>query len=194
MIRKQDASRSYRSDPKDPHSLSIDIVLAIFEDRAGILWLGTLEGLNRFDPKTEQFTVYRPDPRKPGTLGNRKVNAILEDRHGTLWVGTQRGLNQMDRSRGTFTNLTKKDGLPDNAIKAIRGRSPWVISGWPRKMASVDLTQRPRRFATIQSRMVCRPIILSPYGAEGSFQNESGEIVFGSTQWRDDISPGSALR
>ena len=40
-------------------------VKAIFEDRAGILWLGTQAGLNRFDPKTEQFTVYRHDPQNP---------------------------------------------------------------------------------------------------------------------------------
>jgi ligand-binding sensor domain-containing protein/signal transduction histidine kinase/CheY-like chemotaxis protein len=172
--------KRYRNDPKNPHSLSFDSVLVMFEDRAGILWLGTLEGLNRFDPKTEQFSSYHPDPQKLGSLSNRKVNAILEDRHGTLWVGTQSGLNQMDRGRGTFTILTKKDGLADNAVKSIledRKGNLWVAT--ENGLSRFDpLTKTFRNYSESEGLPADH---LSPYGAEGSFQNESGEIVFGSS-------------
>ena len=55
---------------------------SIFEDRAGILWLGSYGGLIRFDPRTEQFTVYRHDPRDPGSISNDAVWAVHEDREG----------------------------------------------------------------------------------------------------------------
>ena len=83
------------------------------------MWLATFAGLNRFDPKTEQFTVYRHDPQNVRSLSHNSVNAIREDRQGLLWVGTRYGLNQLDRSRGAFTAFTEKDGLPDDRIQAI---------------------------------------------------------------------------
>ncbi len=172
--------KSYRNDPKSLHSSAIDTVLTMFEDKAGILWLGTLEGLNRFDPKTGQFSIYRPDPQKPDALSNRKVNAILEDRRGILWVGTQGGLDKMDRSRGTFTSLTKKDGLSDNAIKAIvedRHGYLWVATenGLSRRDPSTKMFRSYSESDGLPANH------LSPNGAEGSFQNEGGEIFFGSS-------------
>ena len=184
---------AYRSDPNNPQSLS-DKIRTIFEDRAGILWLGTFAGLSRFDPKTEQFTVYRHDPRNPRSLSHNSVNAIREDRQGLLWVGTRYGLNQLDRSRGTFTAFTTKDGLPDDtrfrqSWKTVRG-----ISGWLRITASADFIRRRRPFAIIQKSDGLPGKILSPYEAESSWQSPDGEMVFGSmngvtTFYPDRLSP-----
>ena len=57
-------------------------MIAIIEDRAGFLWLGTLDGLNRFDPRTGEFLVYRHDAQDPHSLSHNKVNAVREDRAG----------------------------------------------------------------------------------------------------------------
>jgi ligand-binding sensor domain-containing protein len=47
----------YRHDPDDPNTLSSDNVAALYQDRQGILWIGTDGGgLNSFDPTTETFT------------------------------------------------------------------------------------------------------------------------------------------
>ena len=46
---------------------------SIFEDRAGILWLGGYGGLTRFDPQAEQFKVHAHDPRDPRTIGSDEV-------------------------------------------------------------------------------------------------------------------------
>jgi signal transduction histidine kinase/DNA-binding NarL/FixJ family response regulator len=81
--------------------------------------LGTLDGLNRFDPGTQQFLVYRHNPEDSRSLSHSKVNAIWQDRRGTLWIGTENGLNQLDPVRGSFTSFTKGNGLPDNKITAI---------------------------------------------------------------------------
>ena len=121
-------------------------MIAIFEDRAGFLWLGTLDGLNRFDPRTEQFLVYRHNSQDPHSLSHNKVNAIWEDRQGTLWIGTENGLNQLDRSRGSFHQSS-----PDRtACPTTRSSRFWKTirgtSGWPRITASVDFIRRSGAF------------------------------------------------
>ena len=68
--------RGYKHDPNNPNSLSGDgPVQAIYEDQAGRLWIGTRDGLNRFDPTTETFTRYVHDPDDPGSLSDNEVRA-----------------------------------------------------------------------------------------------------------------------
>ena len=84
-------------------------VSAIFQDRAGRLWLGTQDGLLRFDD-LKMFTS------RDGLSAN-DVRAIAEDREGSLWVGTEGGgLNRL--RDGHFTSFTKTNGLPGNSISA----------------------------------------------------------------------------
>ena len=185
--------KAYRNDPNDPQSLSSDFVTAMFEDRAGILWLGTHAGLNRFDPKTEQFTVYRHDPRNSLSLSHNSVNAIREDRRGLLWVGTKNGLNQLDRSRGDFTAFTTKHGLPDDTIQAILEDSQGYL--WLATHNGLSRFHPPTKTFRNYSEADGLPSnILSPYQAEGSWQSQDGEMVFGSmngvtTFYPDRLSP-----
>ncbi|MCP4289564.1 MAG: response regulator [Gammaproteobacteria bacterium] len=90
----------YKRDPTDPYSLSHNGVFAIYEDRAGVLWIGTDGGLNQFDPETERFVHYRHHPADPQSLSHNSVRSICEDGSGTLWVGTYGGLNRFDRATG----------------------------------------------------------------------------------------------
>src|SRR5687767_8313885 len=61
----------------------------LVQDREGLVWIGTQDGLNRFDG--EDFTVFRRDQQDPRSLTDNHVTALLVDRAGTLWVGTQSG-------------------------------------------------------------------------------------------------------
>lgn len=80
--------------------LSHNSVTALLEDRQGFLWIGTPDGLNRFDGY--DVVVYRHAPPDATSLSNNSVKAVLEDRAGQLWVGTDRGLNRFDRRAGRF--------------------------------------------------------------------------------------------
>ncbi|MCK4346656.1 MAG: hypothetical protein KAX05_15335, partial [Bacteroidales bacterium] len=74
------------------------------EDNSGKLWIGTREGLNKFDPKTEKFTVYKNDPQDPESLSHNNVRSIFEDSSGMLWIGTWGGgVNKFDRKTEKFT-------------------------------------------------------------------------------------------
>jgi len=94
----------YKHVPSNPNSLSYNELKALYEDRNGILWVGTFEsGLNSFDPSTEEVVRYRHDDDDPSSLSAETVRCIFEDRSGRLWIGTQGGgLDRLDRETGTF--------------------------------------------------------------------------------------------
>ncbi|MGH9581647.1 MAG: ligand-binding sensor domain-containing protein, partial [Bryobacteraceae bacterium] len=88
-------------------------VLAIAQTPDGYLWLGTEEGLARFDGV--HFTVF--DKHTPGLLNNQ-INCLLTDRKGNLWIGTDGGgLSRL--SHGKFTAYTSRNGLPNDSILAL---------------------------------------------------------------------------
>jgi ligand-binding sensor domain-containing protein len=87
-------------------------ITAITQARDGYLWLGTADGLARFDGV--RFTVFNT-VNTPGFSSNR-INCLFEDRHGVLWIGTdENGLMHYAERRFTPNN----DGLPDKRILRI---------------------------------------------------------------------------
>ena len=81
--------------------LSQSSVFTVFQDSKGFLWIGTLDGLNKYDGY--RFTVYRTIPRDSTTLSGNTVFKILEDKNGFLWIGTLGGgLNRYDRKTERF--------------------------------------------------------------------------------------------
>src|SRR5512135_3509324 len=69
--------------------LSQNAGLAIFQDRKGYLWIGTQDGLNRYDGYN--FKVYKHDPDNPKSISYNSILSIAEDRDGYLWIGTWGG-------------------------------------------------------------------------------------------------------
>ena len=87
------------------HGLSHSKVNCIFQDNRGFLWLGTNDGLNKFDGY--EFTVYRWQPNDPMGLSAQLVRAVLQDRLGNLWIGTEGGgVNLFERDTNSFHHFT----------------------------------------------------------------------------------------
>jgi ligand-binding sensor domain-containing protein len=108
-----------RNDPDDPYSLSHNHITYMYEDRSGIIWLGTnYGGLNRYDPNTGLFTHYRHDPDDIHSLSNDIVLSICEDHTGALWVGTSFGLNKLIPAE----DLNRDSGQPGFFIRYTHHR------------------------------------------------------------------------
>ena len=132
----------FRADPDDPHSITSGITQALHQDSTGLLWIGTLtDGLNRFDPRSEQFTHWMHDAQDPGSISSDAVRAILEDRTGVLWLGTAAGLNRFDRESGTFTRFQHDPLIP----RAWRTTTCTPYSKTSRACCGWRRMRRPRR-------------------------------------------------
>lgn len=101
------------NDPKDPHSLSNNLVTRLYQDRSGTLWIGTWwGGLNKLDRARKAFTHYTLEPAYPKSLSHKIVTGLSEDRSGVLWVATMGGLNRFNRETKTFTHYMNDPNNP----------------------------------------------------------------------------------
>lgn len=104
----------YRNEAGDPYSISNNIILSIFEDPSGILWVGTEgSGVCKFANRMTKFPHYWPHPLEyPGHLRGQFVYCIYEDADGITWLGTEKGLNRFDSTTGSYTFFKPEPGTP----------------------------------------------------------------------------------
>ena len=82
------------------NGLSQNSIRVIYEDHLGYLWIGTQDGLNKFDGY--QFHIFRNNPADSTTINNNSITSIYEDKNNTIWVGTITGLNRLDKNSNRF--------------------------------------------------------------------------------------------
>ena len=93
--------------------LSQSSVDALAQDHSGFLWVGTEDGLNRYDGYT--FKKYRNDPEDPGSISNNNICVSSWTVTGHLWVGTYSGgLNRYDPATETFTRFVHDPADPQH--------------------------------------------------------------------------------
>jgi signal transduction histidine kinase/ligand-binding sensor domain-containing protein/DNA-binding response OmpR family regulator len=145
----------------------------------GHLWFGSLQGLVRFDPRTETFRHYRNDPRAATSLGHNRVLSLLRDPvqpDRILWVGTGGGgLNRLDMEAGTFSRYTTAHGLPNTVVYGIlpddAGRL-WLSTN--RGLARFDpATGEVRSFDATDG------LQSNEFNSGAYFRRASGELLFG---------------
>jgi signal transduction histidine kinase/ligand-binding sensor domain-containing protein/DNA-binding response OmpR family regulator len=83
---------------KDEGGISNDFINAIYEDHAGLLWIGTEGGLNSLDRRTEEFKQYKIEEGP----SNNVIVSIQEDDSGKLWLAHWDGLTIIDPSDAQF--------------------------------------------------------------------------------------------
>lgn len=94
------ASLAIRAQSVQFNSLSLNDGLSqatascMTQDREGFIWIGTRDGLNRYDGYT--FSVLQYDLTDSTSISNNTITALANDRSGGLWVGTSFGLNRLN--------------------------------------------------------------------------------------------------
>ncbi|WP_293945889.1 MULTISPECIES: hybrid sensor histidine kinase/response regulator transcription factor [unclassified Sphingobacterium] len=84
--------------------LSQGSVFAIEQDHLGFMWIGTRDGLNKYDGR--KFIIYRSNPQDSFSLEHNFIQAITEDKKKRLWVGTTGGLNLYNRDADNFMRIS----------------------------------------------------------------------------------------
>jgi ligand-binding sensor domain-containing protein/signal transduction histidine kinase len=103
--------------------LAQETVKTILQDRAGFMWFGTQDGLNRYDGY--RMRLFRSNPTDPATLPDNYVQASHEDGEGRLWFGTRGGLARFDEATQKFVRYPFVSGSErvarNRAVAAIVG-------------------------------------------------------------------------
>ncbi len=112
--------------------LSQNSVHIIYQDQFGYIWLGTRDGLNRYDGY--EMRIYKNIPGNPNSLSDNCITHMYEDCNGRFWVGTEKGINYLDRENDRFIPIKSITGDSNarekiSRIESIPGRREFVIQG-----------------------------------------------------------------
>lgn len=107
------------------NGLSHNKVNCIISDKRGFIWLGTDDGLNRYDG--HKFTIFRNDPQNSASISGNIITDILEDEQENLWIATADGgltrYNYRQPPARQFKqykhNPSKKKSIPVNIINKL---------------------------------------------------------------------------
>ena len=125
--------------------LSNNLVYAITQDKYGLIWIATQDGLNRFDGY--KVDIYRNERSNKNSLPNNRIRCLFTDSHGTVWIGTSNGLAYYDDHTNSFRSFfqipNNINSLPSNVITAINEDSNGILwIGTILGMCSLDIKNK----------------------------------------------------
>jgi signal transduction histidine kinase/ligand-binding sensor domain-containing protein/DNA-binding response OmpR family regulator len=118
--------------PMQPGSYNIHSGLSAFEDSRHRMWIGTTNGLFRYDPATYKMKEFHHVSGDPSSLPGNTINAIKEDKPGNIWIATNDGLGCYISETDRFINY-RKDGVAEKSLSGnyvdclgVEGEKLWV--------------------------------------------------------------------
>lgn len=100
--------------------LSSRSVTCMAQDSTGFIWIGTDDGLNRFNGY--EFEVYRSQGQTPTGLTSNEISSIFVDSKNRIWVGTQFGISVFNAAKNNFIPIASPEdpgGLTEIYITGI---------------------------------------------------------------------------
>lgn len=131
----------YRLDPAMENSPAATVV-GISQDRAGVLWLSTANGLYGLESRTGRLIHhYSHDPANPLSLSSNNVRSAGEDRSGRFWVADGSSLEQLDRKKGNVNLTVRLTSSPrEFSFHEDRSGLLWISGGT--ELVSLDPASR----------------------------------------------------
>ena len=174
--------------------LSQDSVMSIVQDQSGFLWLGTEDGLNRYDGVDIKRIVHsRSDP---GSLPSNYISSLAVDQQGRTWVGTDTGsLAWRDAATGKFRRPVSAGGQllvdPNIQLRAIfldHRQRLWLAT----RDAGLIMVDPAAGTARTFRRDLTDPKSLSDDSVYAVAEDSSGQIWVGTGDGLDRLDPESA--
>ncbi|MGV3767719.1 MAG: ligand-binding sensor domain-containing protein [Chitinophagaceae bacterium] len=135
----------------DENGLSNNKVNCILQDKRGFIWIGTEDGLNRYDGR--YFTVFKRDPGNNSGVSGNIITGLLEDKHGVIWItSSDGGLTRYDYRLPPAAQFKQYRHVPNdsttiptnyiNAIVQDKKGFLWLASGTKRVLRFHPETER----------------------------------------------------
>ncbi|HPG40280.1 MAG TPA: two-component regulator propeller domain-containing protein [bacterium] len=121
--------------------LSKSAVTALLQDKTGFMWIGTYDGLNRYDGY--QFTIYRPVEGDTTSLNDNYIQCLLQDTNNKIWIGTKKGLNRFDPVTEKFQHISLATSGPVDVTCMCQDLAGKLWIGTTQGLCLLDSTLRP---------------------------------------------------
>ncbi|PKQ64285.1 hypothetical protein BZG02_05560 [Labilibaculum filiforme] len=169
-LEQLDLIRNFQSEFYNSGSLSKNNITILYEDKSGLLWVGTNGGgLNKLDLNEKKFHHISQSNSK-GSLAYNKVRAVYEDPNANLWIGTEGGgvsflsKYETENYQNGFVNIPiSTNERAQNyvyCIKGIPGKPESVLMGvgYPTKLAICTLKGKENIEFSSLSNLVKNPV------------------------------------
>jgi len=93
---------------QEEHGLSSNTITSFHQDQDGFLWIGTIDGLNRYDG--HHFVVFKSNRKDSTSLLHNTIYDLCEDQNGNIWASTEVGISQYNKTTGRFHNIRFVNG------------------------------------------------------------------------------------
>ena len=110
--------QSFKNRKGIQNSLSNNNVQDILIDSKGMVWIATIDGLNKFNPENQSFKKYSTFDG----LTSNFFNSVLEDLNGDIWVSNPGGISRLSfkpDSSVNIVNYDKSDGLVNGGFTSL---------------------------------------------------------------------------
>ena len=182
-------ARSYGATRGDVRILANDDVQTVLEDRAGMLWIGGVDGLTRLDRRTGRTWRYRGIPGRPGALGTDFVTDVVQDARGTVWVATKgAGIARWDARTDRFTTFGVAEGIPHRFVYGI------LEDAFGRLWLSTDdgLAAFDPRAGTVTRFGLADGLQAREFNRRAFYRSPSGTMYFGGVAGVNVFRPDEA--
>jgi len=129
--REENIFYHFAYDSENPTSISNNLTLALAYDAQNRLWVGTSQGLCRYEGDGI-FTRYTMDMHNPRSLPSSNIRWLHTSSDNCLWIATDSGgIAVYDEESDSFSHWTKKDGLISNSIFSMvedNNKNIWAVS------------------------------------------------------------------
>lgn len=109
--------------------LSQSTAFTVAQDTLGFIWVGTQDGLNRYNGN--DFKVYRPVKDDPQSLQSYYIRSLLVGTDGSLWIGGNQGISRYDYKKDSFINYQLPKSMGEwyiSSIKEEKSGAIWAVS------------------------------------------------------------------
>ncbi len=175
---------------QEKNSLAHGRISALFADREGALWIGSFDGLDRYDTKSGKIEHFRHEDGNPKSLSHNRIYNVFADSQGVVWVGTASGLNRLKIDANGRKYFQRLEGVLGNdataAIQEDDRGNLWISSD----MALYKMA--PDRVA-LQRYSAANGLVDGSFTVNASYQAANGTLYFGGFQGLTWFAPNSIV-
>ena len=142
--------------------LSQSFIKNIIKDHHGFIWIGTADGLNKYDGYT--FKIYRNHSKVKGSLSSSNIMTTYVDKRGVLYVGTDNGaLNVYDDKQDTFTIYKYNPSVSSNRVTCLFEDHNGVFYVGTEGGGLYDFDRKTKKFKLLYHDKTIESHLISPF-------------------------------